>query len=431
MSEVAAAKPVLDTARPVQPAERIELLDVLRGFALLGILLVNWGSNYLDVGALRRFCYFFFDGSFRLLFSFVFGIGFAIQLIRAESRGRPIVPRYLWRTFLLLLIGAAHYTLIWDGDIAYRYALIAVPLLLFYKWRPPLLLAAAAVALLFHMAPRVNLNQVGRYWLRANPELAEQERQELRTRQQDAASRTASRARAVAEGSYAERIAGFGGEFRTELEHAYRLPFLKDKADLFCLFLLGLWAGRTRILHEPRRHPRLLGGILVTGLLVGSVGNAIDVAPEWIARIGIDLPAWLSRWRLTFDVGSLGMTAFYAATVTLLFTHWERAQRALSVSRHAGRMSLTNYIMQGVILTALSGDGSLFPRGPLQDSLDGGWRIALLVAVFAFQVVYSRWWFKYFQFGPVEWLWRSLTWLRWQPFRIATTPLPVLTPVAA
>ena len=57
MSEVAAAKPVLDTARPVQPAERIELLDVLRGFALLGILLVNWGSNYLDVGALRRFCF--------------------------------------------------------------------------------------------------------------------------------------------------------------------------------------------------------------------------------------------------------------------------------------------------------------------------------------------------------------------------------------
>jgi len=94
-------------------------------------------------------------------------------------------------------------------------------------------------------------------------------------------------------------------------------------------------------------------------------------------------------------------------------------------------MSLTNYIMQGVILTALSGDGSLFPRRPLQDSLDGGWRIALLVVVFAFQIGYSRWWFKHFQFGPVEWLWRSLTWFRWQPFRIAQKPRPVLVPLAA
>ena len=426
----AAAVPV-DLARPVQPAERIELLDVLRGLTLLGILLVNWGSNYLDWSPLYVVIAFVFEGSSRLLFSFVFGLGFAILLFRAETRGRSVVPRYLWRMFLLLMIGAAHYTLVWDGDIAYRYALIAVPLLLVYRWRPPLLLAAAAVALLFHMAPRVNLNQAGRYWLRANPELAEQERQELRTSQQDAASRTASRARAVAEGSYAERIAGFGGEFRTELEGAYRLPFLKDKADLFCLFLLGLWAGRKRILHEPRRHPRLLGGILITGLVVGSVGNTVELTPEWLERLGVDLPAWLTRWEaLPYDLGSIGLTAFYVSTAALLFTFWERARRAMSVFRHAGRMSLTNYIMQGVILTALSGGGSLFPRGPFLDSLDGGWRIALLVVVFAFQVVYSRWWFQYFQFGPIEWLWRSLTWLRWQPFRVARPPRPVLQPAA-
>ena len=418
-----------DLARPVQPVERIELLDVLRGVALLGILLVNWGSNYLSQGALDDVLSFGFDGSFRLLFSFVFGLGFAVQLIRAESRGRPVVPRYLWRTFLLLLIGAAHYTLIWSGDIANRYAVTAVLLLFFYRWRPGPLLGAAAVVMLFHMAPLAILNPSGQYWQRANPEMAEQLGLEQRSRQYAGFNLWARRQQAVAEGSYADRIAAIGGEFRSGLQQAYSLPVLKSRADLLCLFLLGLWAGRRRILHDPRQHRRLLLGILGTGLIVGLAGNAVDVAPGWIARIGIDTPEWFSRWRFTYDLGSIGMTAFYVSGVTLLFTYRERAQRALSVFRHAGRMSLTNYIMQGVILTALSGDGSLFPRGPLQDSLDGGWRIALLVAVFAFQVGYSRWWFRHFEFGPIEWAWRSLTWFRWQSMRAARTPTLHLSPM--
>ena len=94
---------------------------------------------------------------------------------------------------------------------------------------------------------------------------------------------------------------------------------------------------------------------------------------------------------------------------------------SLRLLGHVGRMALTNYIMQAVILTALVRDGVWFARGvapQMNDVLDGWWRLLLLAAIFALQVLYSRWWFRHFQFGPVEWAWRSLTWLRLQPMRV-------------
>ncbi|HEX6927932.1 MAG TPA: hypothetical protein VF267_01685, partial [Gammaproteobacteria bacterium] len=131
---------------PVRPSERIDTLDVLRGFALFGILFINvsalvnpadWFSVDWDgIGpvnyAVEVLKLFFVQGKFYSLFAFLFGLGFAVQLARAEKAGRAFAARFLWRVFLLWLIGILHLVFLWDGDILNTYAVAGVILLLFY-----------------------------------------------------------------------------------------------------------------------------------------------------------------------------------------------------------------------------------------------------------------------------------------------------------
>ncbi len=141
--------------RPVTPGERLVFVDVLRGFAVLGILVANMyaysGASYtpttwgepLDkfiVAATR----FLVEAKFYSLFSFLFGWGMAIQLIRAEARGTRFVPVYIRRSLILLGIGLTHAVLIWEGDILFDYAMFGLLLLLFRKRSPRFLLVSAA-----------------------------------------------------------------------------------------------------------------------------------------------------------------------------------------------------------------------------------------------------------------------------------------------
>ena len=119
------------TGEPIQAGERVQVIDMLRGFALLGILLVNMQffntPSYLLSTEARQLApvdrvatwliNFFAEGKFYTMFSFLFGFGFAVQLVRAEARGVRFVPVYLRRLFVLLLIGIVHGLLLWYGDI--------------------------------------------------------------------------------------------------------------------------------------------------------------------------------------------------------------------------------------------------------------------------------------------------------------------------
>ena len=360
------------------------------------------------------------------MFSFLFGLGFAVQLIRAEEKGRPIVVRYLWRILLLFLIGVAHHTMVYGSDVVHRYAIAAAPLLLFARLRPALLLASAALVFAFGIAPGLNLADGRHFWQRANPEMAEAER--LFTAREQATADT-RRDVAAARGGYAGRIAvGVAGLSERRFRHVLHLHQLKNSAGYLCLFILGLWAGRRRILHEPTQHRRLLFGLLGVGWVVGLAGTTIASFPDWSARMGITTPEWLTPWRLPYNIGSTALMLGYLSAVTLLFTYRARVRRLLMPLAAVGRMSLTNYVMQGVMFTALTGNGSLFPRGVIGSPLGEGWRIVLIFVVFATQIVYSSWWFRHFQFGPIEWVWRSLTWFRWQPMRGAPSALPTPAP---
>ena len=142
---------------PVLRQERIEAIDILRGVAILGILLVNMrlfgmpeDLHAVD-GTVDRLISFFAQEKFKALFSFLFGLGLAVQMMRAEARGAHFLPLYARRLGVLFLIGAAHFVLLWDGDILHDYALLGFVLLLFRHRSPKTLLVGAGVLLAIPM----------------------------------------------------------------------------------------------------------------------------------------------------------------------------------------------------------------------------------------------------------------------------------------
>lgn len=402
-SQVPAGNPAIEglTAGPIRPADRIVLVDVLRGFALLGIALPNWLNTS---GGVRQWIRVFDEGAFFTAFSFLFGLGFALQIIRAETTGRPFVLRYLWRLAILCLIGIVHRIFIYGGDILIYLAVTGVPLLIVRRWRSDVILALAAICLVYSLTPQT---PDGRIWIRNRPE-------------------PAPHAAVVSPPpAWCEAVPG--------LTDRYRLLVCQraaDVRDLFqdwlanaqggrgrqflvlCLFLLGLYAGRKRILHDVRGHTSLIIGVAIGMLFLGLTSRGLEF-------YRIALPEPFTGWRHR-GLGNLGMCLFYLSAATLAFTYWNAARRVLNPLGAVGRMALTNYLAQSVIFAVILGQGLGLIGGyaPRTSPSIGQWPTLLLIlSVFVLQIVFSNWWFTRYEIGPVEWAWRSLTWFRAQPFR--------------
>jgi uncharacterized protein len=398
-------------AGPVRPQERIQLVDVLRGFALLGILVANW--SYFP--ALKDMIEFFVAGSFYTTYSFLFGLGFAIQLLRAEEGKRPFILRYLWRILILFVIGVAHFVFIWRGDILRIYALVAIVLLLVRRWGPSLILALAAAFLVISMSS-VQV-PAGHVWTRINPEQVEAER--LQTQLSTATARANRPAWCdMIRDPWGGDVCSRAAEVRTLLTRTvatvqwWMCP--DERPGLLCMFLLGLYAGRQRILRDTAQHTRFFFWVAGVTLVFGLAGNALDVFGDFFTGKGIALPKALDGWRLAYSLGNIGLSLFYLSSVALLFTHWRLARRVLAPLAYVGRMGLTNYLVQSLFFMNVLGF-----RDGLWSRIQGWHSVLLMSAFFVVQILYSRWWFRHFQFGPMEWAWRSLTWFRVQPMRIA------------
>lgn len=403
-------------AGPVQPRERMVLVDVLRGFALLGIIQVNFdGQNAGD--ALDNLLEFFVDGSFIAAFSFLFGLGFAIQLVLAEEAKRPFIFRFLWRTLILFFIGTIYFIFIRPMVIIIDYALLAPLLLVVRRWRPKLILALAAGILVFSMSPRLPEGQI---WTRVNPEQVETERLQMQLTVANAQANPPVWCQMIPglTDAYRENMCSRATRVRTLLtQELATVGWWKSESAVLFMFLLGLYAGRRRVLHDAAQHTRFFGWVAGIALAFGLAGSSLYVFGDFFADKGITLPKFFDGWRLAQLLGNIGMSLFYLAGVTLLFTHWGRARRVLAPLAFVGRMTLTNYLMQYLILMTVLGDGF-----GLVIRVDNWLSLLLVNAFFGVQILYSYWWFRYFRFGPVEWVWRSLTWFRIQPMLIGTRP---------
>jgi len=402
---------------PTQAHERIQAIDILRGFALLGIITINFsGSEVARAGSLddavRRLIAFLVESKFYTTFSFLFGLGFALQLLRARVRKSRIVPVYIRRMAALYLIGMIHAILIWEGDVLLYYAVMGLLLILFRKLPGWILLTFALLSIAFAVwaylpsAPPERLE--GYIPARLSPELQQQRSLERAFDYQPMMEAWQELGWATNSGTYFQTVKA---RFRV---YMVRRPFLFTYfwADAFCMFLLGLYAGRRGIFHDPPGHRKLLRRVMWTTLpLAVALNLYYAYGPQIFGSLYQNTPDWATGliYTLAGPMGSL----FYISGLLLLLTGSERWMRRLGFLRWVGRMPLTNYLMQSVIGTLIYyhyGLGLMTRIGYLPG-------LGMTMAVFALQIPLSRWWLGRFRFGPVEWLWRSLTYAKPQPMK--------------
>lgn len=406
----------IPAAGPIDDRERSALLDSLRGWALLGILIANMvafiGFSFLDEAGRQAAIGSAFDdiaelllewlivGKFYSIFSLLFGIGFAIQLGRLEARGEG-VPRYLRRLAVLFLIGMAHLLLLWIGDIVALYALMGGILLLFRRqsdrgliaWAVALWLVPVAWSALIHFGG-VNLAQpIFDAGLRSIASMG--------------FDVSVSPLEDYRNTGFLAALAFRPGEALIRLSDlVYQMRFTK----VLGMFLIGLWVGRRAIYADLDRHAPLLRKVARWGLAIGiPVSLARAVLSMWP---GEDRPIIEFATEVAYVLGTPTLALGYAAAFALL---WLKGVKSLGWAAPAGRMALTNYLTQTI----------------LQSLIFYGWGLGLIgtfglifiyplsLALFALQVAYSRWWLGRFRFGPIEWLWRSLTYGRAQTMRLA------------
>jgi uncharacterized protein len=412
---------VKPTLAPVQQAERIQIVDILRGFALFGILLVNMAifsqpfqTILFPAGpampwydrAATWLIHFAAEGKFYSLFSLLFGLGLTLLMERIQARGGRFVPLYLRRLLVLLVIGAIHASLIWMGDILLMYALIGFLLILFRKARPRTLLIWAviliAIPLLF-TAAATGLVELGR----AMPAGATQIDQAFAQAEAGYTADLARASRVYTSGTFLavteQRIYDYSSMGLTSF---FVLGF-----NVLAMFLVGVWFGKRQVFQDLEANRPRFRKLLIWGLIVGIVGNAT------YATLIMTLPRFNPNWTLLLATVAQGAGApllclAYLSALALLSLRPAWGAR-LKVLAPVGQMALTNYLMQSIICTLIFygyGLGLFGQVGPAAG-------ILLTVVIYLIQIPVSHWWMKRFRYGPAEWLWRSLTYLKPQPMR--------------
>lgn len=510
---------------PIASNRRIGALDLARGFALLGILLINVqafnlsrlprpdGGHRLEPldGIVQWLLAAFVENKFWALFSILFGMGFAVMLERAGADRRGFVARYLRRASALALFGVLHIVLIWSGDILFNYAVTAMLLLAILFCGPWLGLAlgvaavavarllglnagdmlllgtysatvalylrvagpdrrktlaiciaaavlaiagmavygsatpaearkaagyaialavAGGVALFDRSADARRLLRAG-VWLFMAPVLASaiasalaqwtpaafwpaatpaseakpmQRRAELR-------ARGLAENKAMAEGSYADGV-------RFRMSNGFKRPI--DTVFVLSLaagglFLIGMWLVRSGAARWPERHSRLWRGLAWVGFPVGAI--SVIGGERLIEAASGSKPA-AALLSVLPEAGAILMALGYLAFAFLLAGK-SAAGGPLSWVASTGRMALTNYLMQSVLATFF-----FYGYGLGFWGLGRTWQAVFVLAVFALQVLLSRWWLSDHRYGPMEWLWRWITYARKPTMRMTHGDAP-------
>jgi len=388
---------------------------MVRGFALFGVLLVNmfgfgadsiaWNSPIDELAfAVTRV---FFESKMWTLFSILFGFGFALQLQSAHARGFRILPTYLRRLAVLFALGAAH-ALLFDGDILMLYAELGLVLLFVHRLPTrKLFVLAVALMLIFPLA-RFASDQDQSQSARSEEILNVSEaRSELEQ---------AQRTDVYATGSLAEVAADNANAIPADpLEDLYT-P--ESGLTVFAMFLLGFSIGRSGVLRDIPGHVASIARMRIWGLGLGLTAMAAErvlavTSGYAVFREQQTGPGVQFAGDLLFTFGVTALALGYAATIVLA-AQTSRGRAALMPLAGVGRLALTVYLTQTLMFTTLFygyGFGQVFRLGP---AIVTAWA----VVIFAVQVVVCQWWLRRFRFGPVEWLWRSLTYLKWQPLRL-------------
>lgn len=399
---------------PTAPSQRITSIDALRGFAVLGILIMNIqsysmiGAAYLnptaygDLTGINKWVWIlshiFADEKFMGIFSILFGAGVLLFTERIETKGRPSAALHYRRQLWLILIGLAHAYLLWYGDILVAYGVCALLLFLFRKVSPKWLLVIGIASLATAFAISMFFGWSLPYW----PEESYQQTMQFWN-------------------PPAERVAGeisaYQGSWLEQMSQ--RIPGAIMLQTFLFLTLMGWRAGGLMLMGmalfkwgvlDASRSKQFYYRLMVVGFCIGLpviiYGLVLNFQAGWSFNYSMFIGNQFNYW------GSVPLALSYIGLIMLIC---KSAVFEKLVARFAavGRMALTNYLMQTVIcITIFYGHGlGLFGQ------VERSGQILMVFGVWVLQLIWSPFWLRHFRFGPAEWLWRSLTYLKFQPLR--------------
>lgn len=382
---------------------RLSVMDALRAFALFGLFLVHMEEHYnlflfpetsycwlaaLDK-AIPKVVYFFFGGKSYAIFAFFFGLSFFIQMDRHSQKGVDFSLRFLWRLAILFFIGFIH-GLVYAGDILSFLAVTGLVLIWLYRWPSYLLWPLAIILLLqtplvvdlIHMfmdpsyRPKALYNEMITLYGNSTP--------------------------VYKDGNLGDVVA-YNWYLGKKASWLYMYLYGRLYQTLG-LFVIGILVGRSRFFENLEVHSQTLRTILIVSVLVFLPLYILQYT--WIDRISdpylkeVSGAVLASYANLAFGIGlCCSFIMIYKSTASKGF--WVKLSAV-------GRMGLSNYVMQSLVMVPL-----LYGFGTgLYDDLSTTWSFLLGTATFALQLAFSNWWLSRYHYGPLEWLWRSATFLK-------------------
>jgi uncharacterized protein len=400
---------------PTAPSERIRSLDVLRGIAVLGILVMNIQSFSMvqaayinptasgDLTGLNKWVWIlshvFACEKFMTIFSVLFGAGILLLARRMESKGLSAAGVHYRRTFWLIVIGLIHAYWLWYGDILFTYGVSALLVYLFRKASPRKLLVAGLIVLAVPSLLYLMFGLSIPYW---PPEVVESNMATWSPGPEAVAAEVAAY-----RGGWIKQM---DARVPASIFHQTFLILIYYGWRVVGLMMAGMALFKWGVLSAERSN-RFYRWAAVVGLGVGlpivAAGVAVNFAKGWRMEFSM-----FNGWQFNYW-GSLAVAFGYIGLVMLLCRSdlWSGLKGLFA---DVGRMAFSNYLLQTLICTTLFyGHGfGLFGR------VERTGQILIVVAIWVAVLFFSRLWLRSFRFGPVEWLWRSLTYRRRQPFRL-------------
>jgi uncharacterized protein len=444
---------------PVVRTERISAVDTVRGFALLGILLINIVSFALPNNAYSdptiaggatginlaawAINYILFEGKMRALFSMLFGAGVVLLSSRLEQRDPTagVADIYYRRVLWLLAFGLVHAYCLWEGDILYFYAVCGLILFPFRKLRPKTLVLTGllVLAVLIPKNLREGRGMRSLYEDATAADAAAAAGKTLTEAQRDAQKEWAHKLNVLKpspsdiEKEIADHRGGYWNLYKRRMNGVSYVESVVFYRRLFFdtagMMLLGMGLIRLGFFSATRSYREYA----LTALAGYAVGISINsYVAYWDIRLHFEVVPTLFRWTpygvlnwTGYDVERLAVALAHASVLLMIckagLLRWLTSRLAA-----VGQMALTNYLFDTIVCTTLFNGYGFGLYGKLQ-RYQVYW---VVLAIWVFQLAVSEPWLRHFRFGPAEWLWRSLTYWKLQPMRLAQ-PAPSVPEIVA
>lgn len=411
----------MQTLTPVQANEREIFMDVLRGFAILGIFIANLnGFSWYEENAkitspfllpewdhkMGFLHHMFIEGKFYSIFSLLFGWGIALQFKRAEAKGLNALPTIKRRLMFMLLLGAIH-LLIWPGDIVFFYAMLGFLLLPFRKFsNRTLLITGVALVLLPILLYAAKSHW---QWLNAPAGILYETGQRLDKQLIGAATEDDYINFSKHANWWGILVGNIAGFF---YRYGY-LFFVSRVPKVLGMFLIGYVVGRSDFYKNIKQNKKIICWVIAMGLVIGLPANFY--LARYMSYFMDDYWNLKTKGLYQTIAYALGVAPLAMAYVGLFMLSFQTGsgKKVLGLLAPVGKMAFSNYIMQSFIGNFVflnAGLGYIQKVGPVYYTIFG-------IAVFIVQIIISTIWLKYFNYGPIEWIWRSATYKKWQPFR--------------